>query len=276
MGSNNSFYNEICVHGQNLVDDPGQNNSVDLQNGNYYEPGVTVSMPDLSGLPDRSNLYSQNTGLEEAVVGGDLWPRDVDNVGNIINGLRNLDPDFLPDFMVNVGVNGVRTILPGVTKVTGNSLPGTLAANTVYEINCNGQYSLPGVAMSQIVIVADCRLQNSAGLQLEDAVLATSYDGPNDAIQIAAQSTLGSPDNCAAGGGVEIYSPGDIHIAADGPWNGLRIVSGANVALDSANVDVYGMSVQARNMAGLGSNNRFGLCAGGVPGQFAAQYRLVR
>ena len=276
MRSNNAFYNDICIHGQNLIEDGGQDNAVDLQGGNYYEPGVTVSVPDLDGLPDRSSIYSQNIGLEEATVEGDLWPKDVDNVNNIIDGLRNLDPDYLPDFMVNIGTDGVRTMAAGVTKVTGSSLPGTLVANTVYELNCNGQYTLPGVAMTQIVIVADCRIHNSNGLVLEDAVLATSYDGANASIQIAAQSTIGRPDTCTAGGGVEIYTPGDISIAAQGEWNGLRVVSGSNVEFSSQNVGIKGISVQAKNSIDMSSNNDFGLCTGGVPGQFASQYRLVR
>jgi hypothetical protein len=35
------------------------------------------------------------------------------------------------------------------------------------------------------------------------------------------------------------------------------------------------MSVQAKNRIDMSSNNDFGLCKGGVPGQFAWYYRLV-
>ncbi len=266
--SNNSHVNGICLH--------GQNQGVDLQNGNYFEPGVQVSMPDLNMLPNRASLYSNNPGLQEALREGDMYPRDVDRVSDIITGLRNMDPDYLPDFMVDIHPStGQRTVKPGVTKTTGNSLPNVLVPNTVYDISCNGQEKLPGTVMTMVVVVADCRIQSSSGTHIIDGVVATSYNGNNASIKMAAQTNLGLADNCLGGGGVELYTPGDIHISAQGDWNGLRIVAGNDVQFTANNNGVYGMSVQAGNDIDYTSNNSFGGCTGGVPGNVATHYKLV-
>ena len=266
--SNNSHLNGICLHGQTL--------GVDLQNGNYFEPGVQVSMPDLDMLPNRAGLYTNNPGLQEALREGDMYPRDVDRIGDIITGLQNMDPNYLPDFMVNIDAGtGQRTIKAGVTQVTGNSLPNTLLPDTVYDISCNGQEQLPGSVLNRVVIVADCRIHSSSGTHIIDGVVASTHTGNNAAVHMAAQSTLGLPDNCAAGGGVEIYTPGNVHIAAQGDWHGLRIVAGVDVGFTANNHGIYGMSVQAGNNIDYTSNNSFGGCTGGVPGAVALQYKLV-
>jgi hypothetical protein len=110
---------------------------------------------------------------------------------------------------------------------------------------------------------------------LQDAVVATSYDGSNDSIHMAAQSTLGLNDDCAPGGGVEMYTPGDVHLTSNGEWHGLRVVAGGDVHFNSNIEGVWGISVQAGSDIDLQSNNNFGLCAGGNPGNPAYQYRLV-
>jgi len=277
MRSNNGYYNDICIHGQNVIVDPGQNHAVDLQNGNFFELGVQVSMPDLNWLPNRQNLCNNNTGLCDAKVEGDLWPKDIARLGDIIAGLRRLDPDYLPEFMVTKDASGDLQVAGGVTieEPPSGSLPPTLTPMTVYVLNCNGQVQLPGVLIEQVVIVATCRIHSSSGTHIEDAVLATDYTGSNAAIHMAAQSTLGRADYCTDGGGLEIYTPGDVHLAAQGEWHGLRIVSGGEVKFTSKNVGIHGMSVQAINID-MSSNNDFGLCAGGVPGRPAWHYALVR
>lgn len=264
INSGNTLRNRICLHGQRA--------GVDLQNHNSFEPGVKVGMADLDMLPDRGNLFDMNPGLAAALVEGDLYPRDVDFVGFIIEGLRKLDPNHIPDFMYRTDANG-NAVPP--QKVTGNDLPATLAEFTVYDITCNGQLKLPKDLISKVVIVADCRIHSSAGTNLQDVVLASSHLGNTASIDMAAQSVLGRPDGCAPGGGVEFYTLGDVHIAAQGDWHGLRVVAGRDVEMTANNVGIHGMSVQAGRNIGFTSNNEFALCDGAVPGRFAWHYRLV-
>ena len=268
ISSNNDIDNYVCVHGQRM--------GVDLQNGNVFHPTVQVSMPDLDMLPDRPNLFAMNPGLEEALVEGDMLPRDVDFVDSYIEQLRNLDTgpyDPTHPFMYEQMGNGT---LKKPKKVVANNLPPVLEPYTVYDIDCNGQIQIPGQLVEKVVIVASCRIQTAAGANLRDAVVASTYTGPAAAVHMAAQSTLGAADNCAPGGGVEIYTPGDVKIAAKGTWNGLRIVAGNDVMFTANNVAIQGISVQAGNDITFTSNNQFALCSGNNPGPYAWHYRLVK
>ncbi len=268
VNGNNDLLNNICLHGQNA--------GVDLQNHNMFEPGVQVSMPDLGMLPDRSNLFDMNPGLADALREGDMWPKDVELLGAYVSELRTLDGGYNPKwpFMYRPDGNG-SYLMPA--KVTANSLPGTVQPFTVYDISCNGQLSLgQGLVLSNVVIIADCRIHAAADLSAGDVVLASTYSGNNAAIQMAAQAQLGLDDGCAPGGGVELYATGDIHIAAQGDYNGLRIVAGNDVAFTANNTGIQGISVQAGNDIDFTSSNEFGLCSGGVPGPFAWHYRLVQ
>lgn len=268
LSGNNDIDNYVCIHGQRL--------GVDLQNHNVFHPTVQVSMPDLDMLPDRANLFDMNPGLAEALVEGDLLPRDVDFIDSYIEQLRNLDTgpyDPTHPFMYEQMGNGT---FKKPTKVTGTSLPPVLEPYTVYDINCNGQIQIPGQVVEHVVIVSSCRVHTAAGANLRDAVVASTYTGPSAAVHMAAQSVLGASDNCAPGGGVEIYTPGDVKIAAQGAWNGLRIVAGHDVEFTANNVDVHGISVQAGNDIKFTSNNQFALCSGNNPGPYAWHYRLVK
>lgn len=267
LSSNNDLLRRICIH--------GQIQGVDLQNHNYFEPGVRVSMPDLDLLPDRDNLYDMNPGLAEALAEGDVYPRDVDFLPTIIQGLRDLDPNYIPSYMYRQDADG--TIIPPA-KVTGNNLPGTLSEFTVYDITCNGQDKLPtNTLVKNVVIVATCRLQAPSDFSAGNVIIAsTATGGGAAAIQMAAKSELGQSDDCSPGGGVELYALGDIHISAQGDFNGLRVVAGNDVKLTSNNNGIRGISVQAGNDIDFSSNNEFGLCSGGIPGRFAWHFRLVR
>ena len=264
--SNNEYHHYICLH--------GQNGGVAVRQGNTFEPGVQVSMGDLDDLfvPDMDG----NTGLAEALIEGDVWPKDIAALDSIIEILRNLDTTYHPayDFMFRAdGYGGI----DHPNRVRSNTLPNTLAPYTVYEINCNGQLRLPADAIvSNVVIIAGCRVHSAANLTLQDvAIVSTATGGGGSAIHMAAQTSLGAADDCSAGGGVELYARGDVQIAAQGDFHGLRIVSAGNVQFTARNVGIHGMSVQAVNID-FTSENRFGLCTGNVPGAFTWHYRLVR
>lgn len=263
--SNNHYYEHICLH--------GQNQGVALRQDNIFEPGVQVSMGDLDELfvPDMSG----NTGLAEALAEGDVWPRDIGALDAILETLRSLDSSYSPlyDYMYRTDQNGA---LVHPERVTGNALPPAPAPYTVYDIDCNGQLGLPAnTTLSNVVIIASCRIHSAANLQLRDVALFSTASGASAAIDMAAGTVLGAADDCAAGGGVELYAHGDMQIAAQGAWHGLRIVSGADVAFTARNVGIHGLSVQAVNID-FTSGNRFGLCTGNVPGPFVWHYRLVR
>jgi len=268
MRSNNDLLRLICIH--------GQNDGVDLQNHNYFEEGVRVSMPDLDMLPGRPNLYDMNPGLVPALVEGDLWPKDVALLPTIIGALQDLGEGYNENwpFMYQPDGKGGYT-LP--KKVTGSSLPATLQPYTVYDINCNGQIKLPkDVLIQNVVIVANCRIHAASDFSAGNVVIASTDTGGSASIDMAAKSNLGLEDDCAPGGGVELYTLGDVHLSAQGSWNGLRVVAGNDVKFTSNNSGIHGISVQAGNNIDFSSNNEFGLCIGNNPGPFAWHYALVQ
>ncbi len=267
MGSLNHFMNNICVH--------GQEGGVDLQNGNIFDPGTHVSTSDLKLIPGRQNLMTMNPGLAKALREGDLWPRDVGRLEAIMKEVLSLGGGYDPayDFLYPTGSNG---LLGNPKKVKSDTLPPVLEPFTIYEIDCKNQIELPAQLITNVAIVANCRIHGAAGVQLENVVLASKYTGPQAAVDLAAGSRLGKADDCALGGGVEVYASGDVMIAARGEWNGLRIVAGNDVKFTSNNNGIHGLSVEAGHDIIFSSNNDFGLCHGGVPGPFAWHYRLVR
>ncbi len=294
MNGNNDFINDICIHGQNMIDDPGKNYAIELNNNNYFEPGVSVSMPDLDMMPMREGTCLNNSGLcsNDVLFEGDVWPEDVELIDPIIQGMQS-GSAYMPDYMYITDADGNYVLdqfsnpmvhyeqITNAEKYTGPYLP-----NTIYDMKCsNGKktVNLPtDTTIRNVVIVADCSISSSKGLHLEDVVLASSYvgNGPNglqqNAITLASGTYLGNPDDCVDGGGVAIYSASSVHVAAQGVFHGLRIVAAYDVQFTARNVSVYGISVQAGNDIFLTSNNRFGLCPDGVDGGYAWHYRLVR
>jgi hypothetical protein len=264
--SNNKWYGEICIH--------GQDGGVALRNGNHYDPGVRVSMGDLGDLDAPGPAHDD---VKNNLVQGDAYPKDVNNTLEIMDALRDLPNEYnkIWDFIYRDDGAGGHIMPAYKTKApTGNQ---TWDPYTVYDISCNGQLNLGNnEVLENIVIIASCRLHVGSDLSSGNFVIATSYTGNNAAIHMAAKSGLGFADNCAPGGGGEIYTPGDIHISAQGDWHGMRMISGGDIKFTANNIAIWGISVQAAGDIDLTSNNEFGLCRGGVPGPVSRQYRLVR
>lgn len=262
--ANNEFYNNICIH--------GQYGGVALRGpNNYHEPGVRVSMSDLDLLDAPGPAY--NT-VADALAEGDAFPYDSYKVNSIIDGLTDIGPNGgVPGFMFVD--SGGAPVTPEVVTVSGN-YSGPFEQNKIYDISCNGQINLgQGVVLERTMIVADCRIHAAASMTAGNVVLASRHVGGSAAVHLAAKSGLGLADNCAAGGGVEVYTPGDVHVSAQGEWHGLRIVAGNDVKFTANNSGVHGISVQAGNDIDFTSNNEFGLCAGNNPGEPSYRHRLV-
>jgi len=290
---NNNYINDICIHGQNVVTDSGQDYAIELNNGNDFADGVQVSMPDLERMPMRNGTCENNPGLcsDAVLFEGDVWPKDVEYLDAMMQGMQS-GTAYMPDYMYVTDTVGNYVMdefnnplvhyeeINNAEKYTGDYLP-----NTIYNMKCtsgNKTVTLPtDTVISNVVIVADCNITSSNGLHLENVVLASSYagNGPNglqqNAVTLASGTYLGNDDYCAKGGGVQIYSASSVHVAAGGEFHGLRIVARYDVSFTARNVGVWGMSVQAGHDISLTSNNNFGLCPGSGEGGYASHYRLV-
>ena len=284
--SGNGFHNEICLHGQNQIfDNREQDYAVSMGTGNTLDPGVTVSMPDLGDMDGRPNIYESNIGLADAMLAGDLWPKDAMAIGDIMASLQALSTEYMPGYVLTTDGN----IAEGtVIEVTDSTFPDVLVEYKIYKVNCsspNKLIKLPsGVVIKNVVIITDCNIQASHAAAIENALIASSalgngQDGTNqDTISLSSDASLGASEFCTNGGdgGVEIYALASVHIAAKLDVRGLRVVVGGDFSL-TAQGDVEGISVQAMDRLEATAGGDFGLCPNGTPppGQFAWHYRLV-
>jgi hypothetical protein len=209
----------------------------------------------------------------------------VNHIDEIIAKLR--DPSLDTD-LVGVIPPYIDASLPVImedNKIDFAALNFEPGSGRIYEIDCRGQPTVAvpeGITLSNVVIVIECSLIVNPSSMLTNVVLA-SYrvgNGPNALdlvnISVAAGVQLGVPDNCAPGGGVQIFSPASVKIASSAGIDGVQIVAAGDIELGSRDMGVNGISAQAGGDITLTSNNMFGLCSGGAPDLFTVPYyRLV-
>ena len=95
-------------------------------------------------------------------------------------------------------------------------------------------------------------------------------------ITTAAGVRLGVPDNCAKGGGVQIFSNATMTFSSTTSFDGVQLVAAGDIALGARDMGINGISAQSGGNIFLTSNNMFGLCSGGAPDLFTVDYyRLV-
>ena len=300
----NDFFNDICIHGQNMTEDPGQNYAIEMANHNSFERrvcgadetgpcGVQVSMPSYDYMDGSPNVYDKNDGLADALAEGDVYPLDALNgtVGKIIDGLTDFSSGYVPGYIDPQFVAGDQVVVVPIDEHYSGTGDQSYLPGRVYVATCNGNKSLKlptDTTITGVVIIADCPIVASNGLILEDVVLASTAlgNGHNQldkaAINLASAARLGATDFCDTGeGGVEVYALASAHVAGKLGVNGLRAVVGGDFEF-AAQGDFLGISVQAGNdiifPAGGSKGGSYGLCPLDVfpPGVFASQYRLVR
>jgi hypothetical protein len=271
MSSNNNFVKEICVHGQQ---------GVNLQSNNFFELGVNVSMINLATLELPASGMDSNIGLPEALRENNLDPRMVNHVNEIM--LDCLDPTS--EVQNSFTLTDEPVIEIDEKFNLANTLPGR-----IYKVVCapNKNAAIPSHStVDSVVIIAECEIKINAGATVTNSVLG-SLSGGNPGqgtgggissanIGVAANVQLGTPDNCAEGGGVQMFSNATIHTAASTAIDGVQMVAAGDIELGAQDLGINGISAQAGGTITLTSNNQFGLCSGGAPNLFTVPYyRLV-
>jgi hypothetical protein len=272
ISSNNDFVHHICVHGQQ---------GVAMQNHNYYEDGVIVSMPDPDiMLTTPSGGMTSNPGLPQALRENILDPRMINHLDEIMAKLQDPSLDtglfpVIPSHITN----------PSVITVNKNYNFSGYTQGSIYFVECNSnqQIGIPSnITLANIVVIAECSINVGANANLSNVVLASTAIGngakPLDKanISFSANVDLGVPDNCDQGGGVQIFSAASVHFSSSMTIHGLQVVAAGDVELGARDEGINGISVQAGQDITLTSNNAFGLCSGGAPDLFTVPYyRLV-
>jgi len=272
ISSNNDFVNNICVHGQK---------GVHMQNHNYYELGVAVSMPDPdSMLVIPSVGMASNPGLPQALREDILDPRMVNHTDEIMAEFLDRTSPIIPAY--------INTNLP-VLEIDEKFNLANAQPGRIYSVICapNKNVMIPANStVTDVIVIAECEIMVAAGATVKNVVLGSRSGGnPGQGqgggvssanIGVAANVQLGEPDNCTQGGGVQLFSNATIHISSSAALDGVQMVARGDVELGARDQGVNGISVQTGGNITLTSNNMFGLCSGGAPNLFTVPYyRLV-
>jgi len=300
ISSNNGFINEICIHGEQ---------GVNMQSNNYFETGVNVTMPKIPEMLEiPASGMDSNIGLPPALRENHLDPRMVDHVEEIMLDMLIMQGYVMPDYInttyTSHAAYTAATTADASLKVVEAPLEwvptygkfgywtydfANLKAGRVYHLICpegqkdGAKATVPsGTVLNQVVIISDCPIHFGSNVYLSDVVvgvLDAGQDGPGvdyANISFAAGAQLGRPDNCAPGGGVQIFTNASVKFASTTSYDGVQIVAAGDVELGARDMGINGISVQAGGSIFMTSNNMFGLCSGSVDGLFTVDYyRLV-
>ncbi len=273
ISGNNDFVNQICIHG---------NDGVTMSSGNTFEDGVGVGMGNYVDLKIPSSDITKGEGLKEAMYDvydypyheGDLHPMMAYQVTKVINGLKNLDPTYLPKYITveSMGDENGDGIDDAVITVDTNFDFTTAVEGNVYHVACrsNRLMSLPsGVTIQNIAIVSECRLDGGSHTLFTNVILTSDARGNGSdpynlhSIRLSSNAILGIDDDCAPGGGVQIWSEASVHTAAFTTINGSQIVARGDVELGARSAGINGVAIQAGGDITMTSNNVMGLCSAG-------------
>ncbi len=284
MSGQNSFYNNICVHGgEGMV----------LRNDNYFQSGVSTSTlcRDCVG-PDGSDP-SVNEGWDEAWArGGEndpLAPLNALVADEYVDVLKALpDTEDYSDMIDTFGLNFARLRYlfdfssdaagaPPTRRIVDKGLPDTLEPYSVYVVDCNGNVNLPSTPIRNVAIVTTCTVQVPASqiVDVQDVAIIADFDSPNPGIKFAGKGKVGHPS--CKDGTLELYTTGSgIDFAAGGDVSNVRLISAKDIAWSAQANGPVGVMAEALGNISMTSQAEFGLCKNKVingPNQFT--YRLV-
>lgn len=269
ISSNNSFGGRICIHGQE---------GVSVRNNNLFAPGVRLSMPDIDNMLEiPSSDISSNPGLADALNEKSFKSRLVPHVDDFMADLLNRQSYVTPEY-----IDAASAIIPVNDKFDFKGM----ISGRIYHVQCNANKNarIPSNAvLISVVIISDCNVQIGSSVTMINVILGSRAVGngskplDNSSIHFSAGGSLGLPDNCAPGGGVQIFSSASVRFAAGTTINGVQIVAKGDIELGANGTSVNGINAHAGQDIKLESNNAFGLCSGGSPQFFPfSYYRLVR
>jgi hypothetical protein len=283
QSSTNDFYNNICLHGVN---------GFKVTNHSTFESGVATSTTCFDCIGPDDKDPSVNEGWNEAWWrGGEnepLYPLNAAMVGDYVERLRQLpDTGSYANMIATFGTNyeGWAYLFhddgsaPAKEEISVADFPATLAENTIYIVSCNGngQLSLPSTPMRNVGIVTDCVVKVGPNdiLDMQDVAIAVDRESNNPGISIAGKGKVGHPS--CKWGSVELYTNGsDIHFAAKGDVNNVRLISAGNIDWAAQANGQVGIMAEAMGDIQIRTQSDFGLCPNRVvngPNQYT--YRLV-
>lgn len=262
--SNNSYFNGFCIH---------SNNYVTINNNNFFESGTVVSMPDINDMEVAitGNGEDKNEGLDEALREGKWFVKILNRIELIKEGVQTDGHRYAQSYTNSFTPVDIHVAMKELRQ--GNKYviePADLTAGLVYNVECN-KVDLKSGTYVGLVLIADCPVELSNGVVLEDTVLITTYGG-DKAFYSPANIVLGKNDSCGSGGGAKLVTHGSVDFSAGLEIYGSQIVAGGNVEFSSNADGLQGASIVAGGRIDSTSNMNFAFCGSGVEHFFLADY----
>ncbi|WP_298905580.1 Tad domain-containing protein [uncultured Aliiroseovarius sp.] len=258
--SNNAYKNGFCIH---------SNDHVSLNNNNSFETGTIVSMPDIGDVDLPSSGWEKNVGLQQALREGYYRMRLINKLHIAIQGLRDRDPDYLPDF-----IDPLDSVKYLTLKNNDKLMMSDLTKDRVHVIGCgkNGVLTIDEpVAIDSVVIVTDCVIKFGQALKITNSVIATTNTDPKS-INSSSSFTLGKNDGCADGGGSVLMTMGSVSVASKIHVYGSQIIAKDDITFTANANGIEGASFIAGGEIDGTANGDMGFCGTGMTNIFEAEY----
>jgi len=260
--SNNVYLRGFCVH---------SNEYVSINQNNYFEPGTVVSMPDLDLFEMPNSGFERNEGLEAALREGSMDVRILNELDNIIAGLRNLAPEYVTQSYITSSLrNNITLTSNNNTLSMSNLVRG--AVNDIHCTRSNGSITFSNsVPIEDVIIVTNCPISIQQGGLVQNAVLATTSTSATS-ITGASGTTFGADDDCAPGGGAQIITLGGMRFPASLGIFGSQLLARGNVEFAARADGIQGASIVAGGEIDGTSNSTMARCNTGMEGNFEVPY----
>lgn len=258
--SGNHYTAGFCIH---------SNTYVSFNNGNEFEPGVIVSMPNRDQVVLPTSGYESNPGLPQALRDGSYQLRIVNRINDIIAGVRNPLSPYYRDW-IDYGSEEIELARQQKLDATA------FTEGRIHTIWCNspmqGAKLHQGTLLRKVVIVTNCLFQFGEGVALEDVTIVNSNTHPNS-FDSASDLRLGRDDKCAAGGGAQLVTLGGINFPSKLEMYGGQMLAAGDVSFTSEANGIEGASIVAGGRIDGTTGSVMGFCNGdGMESNFEAWY----
>lgn len=253
--SENTFLQYFCLH---------SNDFVEVNNGNYFESGVIVSMPDVNDLWMPGSGFSNNPGLEEALRSNELDFTVVDILPDIIEALDEPGSAYAPAFLSN---SSSVDLDPKKLK-SSDFRPGR-----VHSLTCTGngggaKATIPdNTTIENAVVISNCEIKFGRNILLRDAVLATTHTGDRS-FNGSSGVTVGYNDGCQEGGGAKLITMGGMQFPGKLQIYGSQLIAAKDIVFAAQANGIYGASFVAGGEISGTSRMVFATCLTGVDDPF--------
>ncbi len=281
IASDNEFYNGFCVAAAKAVE-LGDNNGFDNDNS------IRVSSLSDIGFADSESLSTAvGRGTSNSKIG--LTYRDIFKVKSGITAPYVSDIAALANNFLDPYYSGQPAYInpsAAVINLSASEVKYTsFAPGRIYNISCGGADGEDEHAakaqfykktqIKKVVIVSDCAINIGKQSVLEDVVLVSRATG-SKSVYVAKRVRLGKDDDCAAAGGVSIYTAGGFKSKDKLEVYGSTISAKGKVEISNKSGGIAGIAINAGGDVSFSESASFGTCKNTASDSADVAYYLVK